>query len=170
MHHLLFLPCWWHFSLRGVGCWDERVGLTEQNLKVSQAAASIHTTGKPLELQQARRSTRITDSNTSQSFCTHRFGVDSSQHPHKAKLKLKIEAVFWHCPRSPGAPASASGRANLQEGVRCGLQRGIAGGDAELLQGGMQAAAALEFSPRRCELIHSSKSSKIICGEYQFSV
>lgn len=35
---------------------------------------------------------------------------------------------------------------------------------------GSQAAAVLGFSPRRCELIHSSKSSKIICSEYQFSV
>lgn len=93
VHHLLFLPCWWQFSLWGVGCWD---GPTEQNLKVSQAASSIHTTGKPLELQQARRSTHITDSSSeaSQSFCTHRFGVDSSQHPHKAKLKLQLEPCF----------------------------------------------------------------------------
>lgn len=88
----------------------------------------------------------------------------------QSQVKAAIGAVFWHCPRSPGAPASSSGRADPQEGLRCGLQRGVAGGDAVLLQGGMQAAAALEFSPRRCELIHSSKSSKIICGEYQFCV
>lgn len=69
VRHLLFLPRWWHFSLRGVGCWDERVGLTEQNPKVSQAATSIHTAGKPLELQRAQRSTHITASNTEALRC-----------------------------------------------------------------------------------------------------
>lgn len=130
VRHLLFFPRWWHFSLRGVGCWDERVGLTEQNPKVSQAATSIHTAGKPLELQRAQRSTHITASNSEALTVPlpkpRGFGVGSSQHPYKTKAKLELKPCFGTA-HVPPVLQHRLGPCQPAGGVRWGWRRGLAG-------------------------------------------
>lgn len=68
-----------------------------------------------------------------------------------------------------GLPANVSRTPTLPRLRTCALKP--AGKTSSPQSQGRQAVKALlEFSPRPCELIHSSKSSRIICSEYQFSV